>query len=68
MPENSEIEETEKDVSLGNLGRASLHTIYEHEWIIVRRSTPNFFTINNYKHRQTGPNWGELWIGSNEWE
>jgi len=56
MPENSEIEETEKDVSLGNGGRASLHTIYEHEWIIVRRSTPNFFTINNYKHRQTGPN------------
>jgi len=68
MPENSEIEETEKGVCLGNGGRPSLHTIYEHEWIIVRRSMPNFFTINNYKYRQTGPNWGEWRIGSNEWE
>ena len=53
MPGKSEIEEREMVVSLGNGGRASLHTMYEHEWIIVQRSTLNaqFFTINNHKYR-----------------
>ena len=53
MPGKSEIEEREMVVSLGNGGRASLHTMYEHEWIIVQRSTPSFLQLTT---TNIGPN------------